>query len=167
MSYIEISWYYRDFFEYPISKKVYFITTNFVTKTWDCCFFLFFEVKLFSSGMFISWFLRKFFFSNRKHFFQLSFFFNPNYQCPADEIRNYQKTLVAHFGLQNHIRLNTGVKRAVWDQDKCIWIIETDTSESLEATHLISGCGVLRTANIPNFKENECPSNYVTKKYFW
>ena len=74
---------------------------------------------------------------------------------------------MAHFGLQNHIRLNTGVKRAVWDQDKCIWIIETDTSETLEATHLISGCGVLRTPNIPNFKENECPSNYVTKKYFW
>ena len=85
----------------------------------------------------------------------MSFFFNPNwstYQCPADEIRNYQKTLVAHFGLQNHIRLNTGVKRAVWDQDKSIWIIETDTSETLEATHLISGCGVLRTPNIPDFK---------------
>jgi len=87
--------------------------------------------------------------------YQLSFFFNPNwstYQCPANEIRNYQKTLVAHFGLQNHIRLNTGVKRAVWDQDRCIWIIETDTSETLEATHLISGCGVLRTPNIPDFK---------------
>ena len=71
---------------------------------------------------------------------------------------------MAHFGLQNHIRLNTGVKRAVWDLDKCIWIIETDTSETLEATHLISGCGVLRTPNTPNFKENECPSNYLCNK---
>ena len=59
---------------------------------------------------------------------------------------------MAHFGLQNHIRLNTGVKRAVWNQDKCIWIIETDTNETLEATQLISGCGVLRTPNIPDFK---------------
>ena len=87
--------------------------------------------------------------------FQLTYFFNPNwstYVCPADEIRDYQKSIVDHFGLHDHISLNIGVKNATWDQEISKWNIVTDTNETIQATHLISGCGVLRTPHIPDFK---------------
>ena len=91
-------------------------------------------------------------------FFQLTFFFNPDwstYVCGADEIRDYQKSIVNNFGLQGHISFNTGVKKATWDEISSKWTIETDTNETFQVTHLISGCGVLRTPNIPNFKGPE------------
>ena len=91
-------------------------------------------------------------------FFQLTFFFNPDwstYVCGADEIRDYQKSIVNNFGLQGHISFNTGVKKATWDEISSKWTIETDTNEKFQVTHLISGCGVLRTPHIPNFKGPE------------
>jgi len=91
-------------------------------------------------------------------FFQLTFFFNPDwstYVCGADEIRDYQKSIVNNFGLQGHISFNTGVRKATWDEIYSKWTIETDTNETFQVTHLISGCGVLRTPNIPNFKGPE------------
>ena len=91
-------------------------------------------------------------------FFQLTFFFNPDwstYVCGANEIRDYQKSIVNNFGLQGHISFNTGVKKATWDEISSKWTIETDTNETFQVTHLISGCGVLRTPHIPNFKEPE------------
>ena len=88
----------------------------------------------------------------------MTFFFNPDwstYVCGADEIRDYQKSIVNNFGLQGHISFNTGVKKATWDEISSKWTIETDTNETFQVTHLISGCGVLRTPNIPNFKGPE------------
>ena len=88
----------------------------------------------------------------------MTFFFNPDwstYVCGADEIRDYQKSIVNNFGLQGHIRFNTGVKKATWDEISSKWTIETDTNETFQVTHLISGCGVLRTPNIPNFQGSE------------
>ena len=73
--------------------------------------------------------------------------------CSANEIRDYQKSLTKNFGLYDHISFNTGVKKASWDQVTFKWNIETDTNETLQVTHLISGCGVLRTPHIPEFKE--------------
>ena len=87
---------------------------------------------------------------------QLTFFFNPDwstYVSPADEIRNYQKSIVTKFGLQQNIIFNCGVKKATWDEMSSKWTIETDLNDTFQVTHLISGCGVLRTPHIPSFKE--------------
>ena len=52
----------------------------------------------------------------------MTFFFNPNwstYVAPRDEIRKYQESMAATFGLYEHISFNTGVKKATWDKMYC------------------------------------------------
>ena len=103
-------------------------------------------------------------------FFQLTFFFNPDwstYVCGADEIRDYQKSIVTKFGLHGHISFNTGVKKATWDEISSKWTIETDTNETFQVTHLISGCGVLRTPHIPNFKGPENSIHFFEYVLWW
>jgi hypothetical protein len=74
------------------------------------------------------------------------------YVAPAIEIRAYVEKIVSHFGLKSFISLNTGVEKAEWDQVTKSWRVQTLQGEIMKATHLVSGCGVLRRPVIPKFK---------------
>ena len=74
------------------------------------------------------------------------------YVTPANEIRQYLERVVSHFGLKDHISLQTGVTKAVWMEESQSWRVETTKNETFSVTHLVSGCGALRKPNIPDIK---------------
>ena len=89
--------------------------------------------------------------------YQFSFFRNPDWSqfvAPALEIQSYLKKVIETFDLKKHIYLNTEIKRAKWDEDRKHWIIvakEGTTDETnLYFTHIVSGCGALRSPMIPS-----------------
>ena len=87
--------------------------------------------------------------------YQSYYYMNPDwstYVCSSNEIRDYLKKLVHHFGLESYISTNTQVKSANWNEDTNTWWIETEHGENIRANVLISGCGILRHPYIPKFK---------------
>lgn len=87
------------------------------------------------------------------HFYSLSFFPNPHWSdhfSKRDEIQAYIENIVAHFGLDKHIRYESKVTRAAWDEHSSQWQIEyTDKdahTHALQARVLVAGVG----HNIPS-----------------
>ena len=86
--------------------------------------------------------------------YQFSFHRNPDWSqfvAPALEIQRYLKNVIDVFGLKNDIQLNTEIKCAKWDEAKKQWMITTKDDESkMYFTHIVSGCGALRSPLIPS-----------------
>ena len=87
--------------------------------------------------------------------YQFSFCRNPNWSqfvAPAKEIQLYLKKVVLEFGLEKHIKLNTKILRAEWQEPSKSWCIETEDVDKtkLNFTHIVSGCGALRSPILPN-----------------
>ena len=111
--------------------------------------------------------------------YQFSFFQNPNWSCfvaPANEISEYLRKTAKHYNLYENINFNTSVEKAVWDEVSKSWkIFMNKQNEELVATHLVSGCGVLRKPNFPDipgiemyegksFHSQQMPPNMNTYK---
>jgi cation diffusion facilitator CzcD-associated flavoprotein CzcO len=77
-----------------------------------------------------------------------SFSFEPNPTwsrtfAPQKEILAYLERCVEKYGLAPHIRLDSGVESARWDEATEEWIIVTAKGETLRARVLVSGSGGL------------------------
>ena len=85
--------------------------------------------------------------------YQFSFYRNPDWSqfvAPASEIQSYLRNAVKMFGLEKHISLTTEVKRAKWQEDIKSWSVRTNKDEEdLIFTHIVSGCGALRSPLFP------------------
>ncbi|MFF7856559.1 NAD(P)-binding domain-containing protein [Streptomyces sp. NPDC007904] len=83
-----------------------------------------------------------------------SFSFAPNPDWPRsfsgqEHIRAYLEHVADVFGLRPHIRLDSEVKRMVWDTERLRWDIET-ASGSLSADMVVSATGPLSDPRIPD-----------------
>ncbi len=91
------------------------------------------------------------------HFYAYSF--EPNhewseYYSQRDELVAYFEHCATKYGVRPHIRFNTEVTRASWDEDRGRWSVQVRPAdgdeETLEFSAVISGCGLLNRPKYPD-----------------
>jgi cation diffusion facilitator CzcD-associated flavoprotein CzcO len=86
------------------------------------------------------------------HLYSFSFAKNPDWTqtySRQPEIGAYLKRVATEFGVRPHIRLNTNVEGAGWDEDTGVWRIQTSQGE-VEARVLVAAAGPLADPKIPD-----------------
>jgi cation diffusion facilitator CzcD-associated flavoprotein CzcO len=86
------------------------------------------------------------------HLYSFSFAPNPDWSqtySPQPEIGAYLRRCADRFGVRPHIRLNTTVELAEWDEDSRRWQIDTDNGR-VTARMLVAGTGPLAEPKIPD-----------------
>ncbi len=66
------------------------------------------------------------------------------------EILQYLEKIADDYGLRPHMRLNTGVASATWDDDRARWLLVLDSGEEVEAQYLIGAVGMFGEINMPD-----------------
>jgi cation diffusion facilitator CzcD-associated flavoprotein CzcO len=85
------------------------------------------------------------------HLYSFSFAPNPNCSStfsPQSEILDYLKDCAERFGVMQHIRFDTELESASWDDDDGLWRIETSRG-AMTADILIAGQGPLSDPSLP------------------
>lgn len=88
------------------------------------------------------------------HLYSFSFAPNPEWTrtySKQPEIRDYLQRTADQFGVRPHVRTNTNVESATWDEDAGRWIVETD-SGTVRARMLVPGMGPLADPRIPDIE---------------
>jgi cation diffusion facilitator CzcD-associated flavoprotein CzcO len=65
------------------------------------------------------------------------------------ELQDYLKGITDKHGLRPHIRFNTAVRGAVYDEKTCLWQVELDGGGTITARVVISAIGALHEPSIP------------------
>lgn len=89
------------------------------------------------------------------HLYSLSFAPNPHWSrrfSPGSEIQRYLEDVTERFGVMPHIRFGQDVERASWSDETGRWRLEVAGSEPVEAEVLITACGQLTRASIPELR---------------
>ncbi|UVE93834.1 NAD(P)/FAD-dependent oxidoreductase [Dietzia sp. B32] len=71
---------------------------------------------------------------------------------PQREIHAYLKHVADKFGFRDQITLNTRVESAVFDETRNVWVVTTNTGETVTARYVVSATGPLSAAYKPDFK---------------
>ena len=77
--------------------------------------------------------------------YSFSFAQNPGWSrlfAPGDEIRRYADRCADDYGLRDHMRFNTRVRQATFDEAENLWRIESSTG-TITARYIITACGGL------------------------
>jgi cation diffusion facilitator CzcD-associated flavoprotein CzcO len=85
------------------------------------------------------------------HLYSFSFAPNPNWSStfsPQAEILDYLKDCAERYGVMPHIRFDTELESAAWDEDEQVWSIET-SSDPLTADFLVAAQGPLSEPSLP------------------
>jgi cation diffusion facilitator CzcD-associated flavoprotein CzcO len=85
------------------------------------------------------------------HLYSFSFAPNPNWSStfsPQAEILDYLKDCAERYGVMRHIRFETELESASWDEDEQVWSIET-SSGPLTADFLVAAQGPLSEPSLP------------------
>ena len=92
------------------------------------------------------------------HVFCFTFALNPHWSrtyATQPEILAYIKRTVDELELWPHIRLNTGISEARWNDDLGVWNLVTSTGETIEADIVISGQGMFGEKKMPDIEGRE------------
>ena len=84
--------------------------------------------------------------------YSFSFARNPNWTriySPQGEIRDYLRHCADRFGIRPHIRFNTELIDAAYDEIASVWRVHTADGSTLVSRVLIGGFGPLNKPNIP------------------
>jgi cation diffusion facilitator CzcD-associated flavoprotein CzcO len=82
------------------------------------------------------------------------------------EIWGYLKSCAKRYGLLPHIRLNTPLQEAIWDDAKGLWHVLAGEGMTIDARVLISGIGALHVpkyADLPGIERFAGPSFHSSK----
>jgi cation diffusion facilitator CzcD-associated flavoprotein CzcO len=84
-----------------------------------------------------------------------SYFFepNPNWSrlfTPGPEIKRYADDVADKFDVRRHMRFNTVVEGARWDEEASVWRIAVGDGETLSARYLITATGFLSQPKVPD-----------------
>jgi cation diffusion facilitator CzcD-associated flavoprotein CzcO len=71
--------------------------------------------------------------------------------APQPEIARYLQHVVKRFDLRRHMRFDTRVTQAAYDQHGGRWSIATDTGERVSARYLIAAAGTLSAPQMPDY----------------
>ncbi|MCS5734509.1 flavin-containing monooxygenase [Herbiconiux daphne] len=88
------------------------------------------------------------------HLYSYSFRLNPNWsavQAPGAEIWQYLRDGVREEGVTEHVRLNTEVTAARWDESSARWQVETSNG-SWSAKFVVTACGHLSDTRLPDIE---------------
>ena len=88
------------------------------------------------------------------HLYSFSFAPNPDWTrtySKQPEIRDYLQRTADEFGVRPHVRTNTTVESAAWDEDAGRWIVQTDAG-TFRARMLVPGMGPLAEPRIPDIE---------------
>ncbi|KEZ76629.1 flavin-containing monooxygenase [Salinisphaera hydrothermalis] len=89
------------------------------------------------------------------HLYSFSFEQNPNWSRAfgqQPEIFDYIKRVAAKYDLYRHIRFNTAIREARFDEDAGIWHATTDGGEEITARVMISAVGALSDPAYPKIE---------------
>ncbi|OOL31551.1 cyclohexanone monooxygenase [Rhodococcus rhodochrous] len=67
------------------------------------------------------------------------------------EILSYLNGVVDRYELREHIRLETGMTEAEFDEISGIWTVRTDQGVTFRCRYLVTGLGLLSATNLPTF----------------
>lgn len=84
-----------------------------------------------------------------------SYFFEPNpgwsrLFTPGPEIRRYADDVATKYDVRKHMRFNTVVDGARWDEDATLWRVAVNGSETISARYLFTATGFLSQPLIPD-----------------
>jgi cation diffusion facilitator CzcD-associated flavoprotein CzcO len=68
------------------------------------------------------------------------------------EIHDYLKRCVEHYGLAPYLCLNTRFREAIWDESEEVWNATTSDGMRMRARVLVSGMGALHVPRYPDIK---------------
>jgi cation diffusion facilitator CzcD-associated flavoprotein CzcO len=86
------------------------------------------------------------------HLYSFSFAPNPDWTrtySRQPEIRDYLQRTTDEFGIRPHVRTNTTVQSAAWDEDTGRWTVSTDRGD-VRTRVLVAGMGPLAEPRIPD-----------------
>ena len=89
------------------------------------------------------------------HVYSLSFEQNPNWSrryAPSQEIQEYLLSVVDKWKLREHMRLNTEIVEARFDEEFGTWTLTTDGGDTFTARMVISGVGGLVDPSYPDIE---------------
>jgi cyclohexanone monooxygenase len=92
------------------------------------------------------------------HVYSFTFSLNPGWTrsyAAQPEILEYMRKTVTDIDLWPHIRLNTGITAATWDDGTSTWQLTTDAGEEVVADVLISGQGMFGELKYPAIEGRE------------
>jgi cation diffusion facilitator CzcD-associated flavoprotein CzcO len=83
-----------------------------------------------------------------------SYFFepNPNWSrlfTPGPEIKQYADDVADKYDVRRHIRFNTVVQGARWDEDALVWRVALADGETVTARYLLTATGFLSQPKVP------------------
>src|SRR5277367_972336 len=73
----------------------------------------------------------------------------PRFYSRQPDIHRYQRHCVEKYKLAQHVRLNTEVARAEFDEARGLWLVETSTGERLMTRALVTATGQLNRPASP------------------
>lgn len=66
------------------------------------------------------------------------------------EILEYFNGVVDRYGLREHLRLETGMTEAEFDESRGVWTVRTDRDMTFRCRFLVTGLGLLSATNLPD-----------------
>jgi cation diffusion facilitator CzcD-associated flavoprotein CzcO len=75
--------------------------------------------------------------------------------APQPETERYLNHVVDKFGLRRHIRLNSRVTSAVWDEAATEWAVGTEDGYRVRSQYLVAATGVLSVPQFPDVPGRE------------
>jgi cation diffusion facilitator CzcD-associated flavoprotein CzcO len=98
------------------------------------------------------------------HLYSFSFDLNPDWNrmyAGQPEIWEYLRSCAKRYGILPHIRLNTALREASWDEAQGLWHVVAGEGMKIDARVLVSGVGALhvpRYAHLPGIERFTGPS---------
>lgn len=91
----------------------------------------------------------------------------PELFAAQPELARYFRHVADRFALRPHVRLNTRVNAAAWDEGSGCWRVETDTGERVAAQFLIAASGSLTEPQLPDYPGIESFTGQVHHTARW
>ncbi len=104
--------------------------------------------------------------------FTYSFSFEPNPDwsrtfAPGSELKDYADHCTDKYGLRPHVRLNTKVQQAIWDEDAHVWRLSLGEGTTITTRFIITATGGLTQPKRPDIPGLEDFSGKVMHTAEW
>jgi cation diffusion facilitator CzcD-associated flavoprotein CzcO len=101
-----------------------------------------------------------------------SYWFEPNPRWsrlfpPGDELRRYAENVADKYDVRRHIRFNTTVEHARWDEDARVWQLTLAGGERLATRFLITATGFLSQPHTPQIPGIESFEGKIVHTTAW
>ena len=102
--------------------------------------------------------------------YSYSFEPNPHWSrlyAPGAELKKYSEHVADKYDLRRHMRFNSVVEGARWDEDNQFWIVNVANTESISAKYLLTATGFLSQPRMPDIPGIETFAGKVIHTTKW